>query len=316
MNTLVLLVGFTFAGSVWALDTATLRAGFNLRDGAGGNILRTNQKTQTVLVMEPGKKWTRICLGSREENCKGGQSRWVINRAIFKDRETPKKPDDAPDATAARTDATCEGDCKKAKNGMNRKVNPILDAVEPNGIPGLKLDARFNPRCGNFINKKGIGEWGKHMISAAHRVAPNCFYGRNLYGSLCPNYLDLPQEKKEAMTALAFAAMGQVESTCNPKASAKGTNDIADGIFQLEYSASQRDDAGRDEKWCRTNQTVDTQSWEFQSECAASIVKDRICKFGAYFFGPRSYWQELKSGKGDIAQLIYSSSRSSGLCKD
>ena len=309
-----------FAVPAWALDRVTLKAGYNLRESAGGTVLRTNRRTQSVTVLEdPKGKWVKVCLGSGDGDCKGGQARWVFRGALVPsaDAADPKAPAKIKesDATAARTDATCEG-CKPPKNGMNRKVDPILNAIENSNIPGYPLDRNYHARCAGFISKKGVGPWGAHVIKAAHKVAPNCFYGRNLFGSLCPNYLDLDQPQKEAMVALAFAAIGQRESTCKPTTRVRGTNDIADGIFALEYSADQRSDAGRSKTWCKSKETVDTQAWEFQSECAASIINDRICKVGAYIFGPRSYWEEFKSGDGDIAQMIYTTSRKWGLCKD
>lgn len=206
-------------------------------------------------------------------------------------------------------------ECKPSPHkSLTEQAKAITVATEQMGPKGLALGRSFSPACSNFINKKGLGPWGVQMISAARTVAPQCFYNRNLFGSLCPKYLSLTTDQKDAMIALAFAAIGESESRCDPNAQAQGVNDLAVGIFQLENSAAVRNRAGRHDKWCRTQTKTNTKSWEFQSECAVSIVEDTVCSWGSVIFDPGGYWEQLRRNRA-ITKRIRDTAKKWGFCE-
>ena len=126
--------------------------------------------------------------------------------------------------------------------------------------------------------------------------------------------MELIDGHKLTFIALLFASIAQVESTCRPWAQTQGTNDLADGLFQLEYSSRQRRRAGRNEKWCKTNQGVDSQSLTFQSECAVSIVEDTVCAWNAPINHGDGYWQKLRNNR-KITQILKNEIARAGICK-
>ncbi len=212
--------------------------------------------------------------------------------------------------TAAGT--TCNGpDCQREPRTIVQQGQAILDAMAGKGFA---LPSSFNGRCSNFINRNGLGDWGRRMVQAAKTVAPNCFYKDNAFNSLCPNYRQLNESQKNAFIALLFASIGQVESSCNPRAQAQGSYDVADGIFQMEYSAGKRARAGRNSRWCRTSGRTDTQSWSFQSECAVSIIEDTVCKKDRQLNYASGYWQKLRNQR-QIFQTIKRTAKQWGICK-
>lgn len=220
------------------------------------------------------------------------------------------------ESETANDDADCPtGDCKhsKGKNIANQAAE-LADTFDPYDAKGYQLPRGFSPACSNFINRKGIGRWGRYMISAATRVAPGCFYHNNLFGSLCRGYSSLNPSQKNAMIALTFAAIAQTESNCRPNAQAQGIYATADGMFQLEYEVSARARAGRHPRWCRSRTPVNTQSWEFQSECAVSIIEDTVCSWGSYIFDRKGYWEKLRNNR-EITRRIRETSRKWGLCQ-
>lgn len=227
---------------------------------------------------------------------------------------------DAPDAFVGE----CSGGrctCFK-KHHLKFQISGLVKAgaISEHGMPfegGHRFKyPDFPYACRAFIDKQGnLGIWGEHVVSAASRIAPNCFYHRNLFGSLCPNYLKLSVPQKNTLIAMAFAAIATAESSCEETAQTQGVNDIADGMFMLEYSKSQRQAAGRNKDWCRTNESVDTQDIQFQSECAVSIIEDTVCSWKSYIFDAGGYWEKLRSKGRSITQTIQQTAKGWKLCK-
>ncbi len=197
----------------------------------------------------------------------------------------------------------------------------LVDLVTAGESKGYALGSGFNAKCSNFINRDGLGPWGRTMISAVDRVAPECFYDSNVFRDLCPNFNPkqgsgiraLNKSQKQAFIALVFATMGQYEATCSPMARAQGVNDIADGMFQLEHSARQRRKAGRNTQWCHTRGKTDKRGWKFQSECSVSIIEDTICKKGRKITSGSGYWEKLRGNRA-ITKKIRSTAKKWGLC--
>ena len=180
-----------------------------------------------------------------------------------------------------------------------------ITTIAQGDAEGYDLGPEFHPACSRFINRDGLGELGRMMVASAQKIAPDCFYNnRQIFADFCPNYRSLSESRKNALIALVFAAIAEQESDCNASAqNPNGTNDIADGLFQLEYSRSQREDAGRNRQWCSTDRPVNSQSYTFQSECAVSIVEDTICSRNRKLNWRRGYWDELRRN-GRITRLI------------
>lgn len=188
-----------------------------------------------------------------------------------------------------------------------------IAAVATSDAKGFHLGRSFHASCNKFISEDGLGEWGRHMVAAAKKIAPRCFYNDNVFDSVCPGYRSMNEERQNAFIALLFASIAEVESDCRPWAQAQGTNDLADGLFQLEYSARQRRRAGRNERWCRTTQAVDSQSLTFQSECAVSTIEDAVCARNLSITNSDGYWQKLR-GNREITQILKKEIARTGLC--
>lgn len=159
--------------------------------------------------------------------------------------------------------------------------------------------------CNNFINSQGeLGSYGTALINAIERVDSNCFYSTARFSQvLCPNFNSFGQTTKNRFLAYLFGAMAYYESSCNPRAQAQGTNDIADGLFQLEYSARARRRAGRDQVFCATDRGVNTQDITFQMECSAAIFVDGYCERDGVPGDTNWYWQKLNSPNGRISRM-------------
>lgn len=189
-----------------------------------------------------------------------------------------------------------------------------IAAVASKEVKGRRLGREFHASCNKFISSDGLGEWGRYMVAAAKKIAPKCFYDDNIFDGVCPGYRNMSEERQNAFIAILFASIAEEESSCRPWAQAQGTNDLADGLFQLEYSARQRRRAGRNERWCKTNQGVDSQSLTFQSECAVSIIEDTVCARNRSITTGNGYWQKLRNNR-KITQILKGEIARWGLCK-
>lgn len=225
-------------------------------------------------------------------------------------------------ADPSQTDAfVCTGgDCHRpTKESLNSQSGQILDAIEEKGgdtAPGYALPrGKFSPTCSNFINKKGLGSYGRRMVQAMQAVSKSCFYEHIDVKSLCPNYHQLSTAKKNAFWALVFASIAQTESTCRlTHTKARGIYGTADGLFQLEYSYRLRAQSGRSRRWCHTGGPANVETLSFQAECAASTINDTICRKGRPLNTRTGYWQKLR-GNRHITTLIRDTARSWKLCR-
>ena len=299
------------AQSATALETITLKAGYNFRREprvAADTRVRTIRRATPATLLASKGSWRKVCLNGRGPECTGGQVGWVIKSSFA---ATTAEPTGGREAKTQCYGGECARASQK-KNALDA-VEPIATALADNPT-GFTLPRGFDRRCSTFIGPKGWGEWGRHLDRAANKVAHRCFYDRNMFGSLCPNYKALSTKDKNAVIALVGASIATVESNCNPHVRAQGTNDLAVGMFQMENSASVRARAGRDEQWCRTKQNINAYSPEFQTECSVSIIDDRICTLGAYIFDASGYWQKLRHNR-EITRLIRSTAVGWGLCE-
>jgi hypothetical protein len=310
MRRLAFLITLAAALPASALETVTIKSGYRFRREpivSESTRIRTLWRSTPATLLETRGAWRKVCVNGRGKSCRGGEVGWVINKGL-------RAP--SPDQSGGQEGATqCfNGECaRQSKRSVREVVAPIADDLDKNPT-GHTLPKSFDPRCSIFISKKGWGEWGRHLDRAANKVAPRCFYERNMFGSICPNYKALSTKDKNAMIALTGAAIGTVESNCNPKVRAQGSNDVAVGIFQMEGSARARAAADRDPRWCRTRDNIDAHDPVFQTECSVSIIDDRICTLGAYIFDGAGYWQKLRHNR-KITQLIRSTAASWGLCE-
>lgn len=235
----------------------------------------------------------------------GGQN---LQGYIFEGRLQRENP-------AVTEGQACQGgpDCQ----GTPSPSDPITIAELLTGdAKGFRLGSSFHQQCSNFIDGNGLGTWGRTMINAIKKVgAQNCFYNKNIFKDFCPKYNSLNESKKNAVIAIIFASMAEDESDCKLTArNYNGTNCVADGLFQMEKARSQRADAGRNSKWCKTKQSVDTQALGFQSECTVSIINDTVCKKGRQINYSGGYWEQLRGKNRRIGNLIKKSLRSLGGC--
>lgn len=161
----------------------------------------------------------------------------------------------------------------------------------------------YNRRCGDlFFNTEGeIGEAGREIISAVQEHASQCLYNQLDVSSVCPNYRSFTPEQKDLFWAFGFAGVAQHESSCNPDEDAQGVNDVADGLFQMEFSWAQRRSAGRDRELCVAYRPgTDSQNIRFQAQCSISILRDIHCEQYQLPLNSRhGYWHLLR-GEGAI----------------
>lgn len=153
--------------------------------------------------------------------------------------------------------------------------------------------------CNKFINSDGtLGEWGRALIDGIERVGTDCFYEDANFSVLCPKYKDFTPGRKKQFLAFLFASMAHYESSCRPNVSARGVNDLAVGLFQLENSWRQRRNAGRSVDHCSSNRPVNAYTIEFQMRCGASIFYDGYCRRNKTPGVNSWYWHKLNGNRG------------------
>ncbi len=181
------------------------------------------------------------------------------------------------------------------------------------------INTHFNPSCRNFISSDGsLGSWGTQMIAAMRRVESakgrSCFFGRSSaaikFGQRCRSteyFQGLTQSQQEHIWVWLWASVAQAESSCQTDVQVNGIwnrrygrYNRADGLFQLEYNTQTRNANGRDRRFCPDS--TNSQALTFQFECAASIMADTQC--GDYLKDSGSYWQKLRSSRGQIWNLL------------
>jgi hypothetical protein len=268
----------------------------------GGELIGTLDHGAPVSVHgeekdSDGDNWFRVQYQTGDKTFKG----YIYEGLV--------KPDDD---SATEADFCPDGKCPGAGNQNVRHNQSVAKVAVP--AKGFALTSAFHTNCAKFITRGGLGEWGRAAVDAAKRIAPKCFYERKIFNTVCPGYLRMSEAGKNAFIAMMFAAIADVESDCTPSADAQGVNDVADGLFQLEYSASSRRRAGRDPQWCRTVGPTDSKAIKFQVECAVSTVEDTICSNGVSINSRDGYWQELR-GNGTITRMIKQTAAKWGLCK-
>ncbi|MCB0414800.1 MAG: hypothetical protein KDD50_10730 [Bdellovibrionales bacterium] len=178
-------------------------------------------------------------------------------------------------------------------------------------IDALNNRRVFSPKCLNYVDSHGkIGPWGKKVLDAFeladkdYKDGKSCFYDDLDVSYVCPKFKSFNENKKSIFWLYVYASMSQVESSCRVEAQAQGTNGIADGLLQLEYSKSLRRNSGRDPILCSTRQGVDTQSLDFQFNCSASIFRDIYCDRGRPIHYAEGYWLKLRGKNKLIHKLI------------
>ncbi len=185
-------------------------------------------------------------------------------------------------------------------------------SVSPSAYNELRdldvVDYGLFPACRGFLKTDGSpGPWGKELVAAMQRVGTQCFYEKADFSLLCPNFKKFSIKKKQQFYLFTFAAIAWEESDCLPKARAQGTNDIADGLFQLEYSQSARAEADR-HFLCKPKESVaNTQDIKYQMQCAAGIFSDYHCDKSDERWtrvGNGGYWQKLRKTNRIISKAV------------
>lgn len=218
-----------------------------------------------------------------------------------------------------RKPANSGNELSRSSGGVEQSGVRAISSPFNHRLPGI--GTQFNAQCRNFIQSDGsYGPWGVQMIEAMRRVeqvnGTNCFFGTDpsstvRMGQRCrssESFAARPTAEKEHIWIWLWAAIAQAESSCSPSTRVNGIwNDrfqrynIADGLFQLEYNSSTRAANARDPRFC-PHTGANSQSLEFQFECAASIMHDRQC--GGFVKDGNSYWQKLRLNGGQIWNLF------------
>jgi hypothetical protein len=183
----------------------------------------------------------------------------------------------------------------------------------------------FSSLCSEFIDSEGnYGETGLMMYEAMQQVERTnrgvaadgslnpggCSFKNNFdFGRACPNYQYMNGMQKDHVWVWLWASIAQAESSCDPAKDAEGIfnevlgrNNLADGLFGLEYSADTRRVAGRDPRFCPHVAESDSKNLFFQSRCAVSIMYDRFCNSSVV--NADSYWEQLRSSQREVTQLM------------
>ncbi len=278
---------------------------------------RAGTKTEGSAIIDRVSSDTPLTLLAREQD--GDGDTWLKVQYTENGRQLVGYIYEGRVRAVSDSDTEACASCATGSTGGNplgflfSQAQDIAAVTTNDAQKGYHLGDAFHARCNNFINENGLGEWGQYMVAAAKKVAKNCFYNRGVFDNICPGYRRLPEAKKNAFIAVLFASIAQVESTCRPWAQAQGSNDLADGLFQLEYSRSQRQESGRNREWCKTDRPVDTQSLTFQSECAVSIVEDTVCAWNSFITHSDGYWQKLRNQR-EITQILQNEVNRLGIC--
>jgi hypothetical protein len=165
----------------------------------------------------------------------------------------------------------------------------------------------FSKSCNTFIGEDGVvsandDSVGLQIYEAMREVEAankkvtnqsgkltgppsNCTFNSGIdFDRACPNFKDLTPMQKDHVWLWFWASLAQTESSCNPEKEAHGIEnealgkqEIADGLFGLEYSALVRSTNGRDPRFCPHEEIKDTKNTFYQTRCAASIMFDTHC---------------------------------------
>jgi hypothetical protein len=190
-------------------------------------------------------------------------------------------------------------------NGVNQRAVRQAANTPKELFDVLDDPQTYSPLCKNFMDSDGnFGPWGRQMIQIINRQAPDCIYNQLDMSELCPNYKNFPKEKKDQLMMWMFLNLSMDEASCNPKAVGEGTNDIADGLFQMERTYQARAGAERDPRYCATDHGVDSFDLKFQFECTISTLDQRYCKKGRKINSKDGYWQELNQKTRWVARQV------------
>ncbi len=168
--------------------------------------------------------------------------------------------------------------------------------------------SRLASACTAFISSSGaMGPWGEALISAFERVGTDCMYEQANWSAICPGFTNMSNAQKRQLIVYAFAAVADAESTCRPSAQAQGTTDLAVGLFQLENSWRQRNDADRHELCSPNAPVAEPKAISFQMQCAAGTFYDYHCNRSDDRYtrvGNGGYWQKWRRPNRAISRDI------------
>ncbi len=118
-------------------------------------------------------------------------------------------------------------------------------------------------------------------------------YGYMLHGGTlnkyCRKYPEMTAKQKATVWVLIMTVIAHFESTCSPKAKAKGPNGTAYGYFQLHKGKEEFYDNSRNS--CIRNASVDPVE---STRCALGMIENQMQKSGGDLFSKSSYWDVLR----------------------
>lgn len=197
-----------------------------------------------------------------------------------------------------------------------RISEPIQIALAVDDGLAVAFD-RKGADCDGFIKDDGsYGAYGK-VIAKAFNEYPHL---KNLLsddaaskrgmGRLCPGFSRLDQEDRVRFWVWTFASIAWAESTCLPRAKARGSNTAAVGLLQMEAGIKHRSWRGQ---LCRKYADVSAPGPNLL--CGMEIMHGHFA--GKYEDPPNcsgasaeglvlrcSYWQKLRQPNSTITRLI------------
>ncbi len=155
--------------------------------------------------------------------------------------------------------------------------------------------------------------------STGSRISQIVFQNKNLFpllihgGSVnryCRNYPVMSLQQKSLVWTLLLTVIAHFESTCNPKAHAKGPNGTAYGYFQQHAGAEQKYDG--DMNICRKNSSKDP---VLAGQCTLSMLELQFQRERGELFNNNSYWDVLRpNGRSAKASAIQRALTQFSLC--
>ncbi|MFV8259667.1 hypothetical protein ACNQKP_17800 [Bdellovibrio bacteriovorus] len=187
-------------------------------------------------------------------------------------------------ALASGTEAGHCTDCfVETPNGLRMKDNLTFVASV---LDDINDKYNWGPSCINYATGTKIGEWG-HAIRKEY-MAGNFTHlaeGTPDIHQLCPNYKIMKPTDKANFWVLIFNAMTHYESTCNPKATAKGPNGSLYGLMQLHV--------GREQVYAKSCEKGDSKTPVNTFACTLDMLNGQLRRDNA-LFSRKSYWDVLR----------------------
>jgi len=168
-------------------------------------------------------------------------------------------------------------------------------------------------KCVAFMDKKQfLGSIGaaifKNVVQNSKNY-PILIQGGDL-NRYCPKYARMDLKNKGLVWVVLLTMVAHFESSCNLKASAKGPNGTAQGLFQLHKGKEQKYTDFK--KACPKNASLNAKQ---SGACTLAMLDDQMERSSGKIFYNESYWDVLRpNGRAQRADDIQKALTRFSLC--